>query len=66
MTPRSDTEVSRAIPPAEVAQALGLPEGETNTVVRKRRMYVNDVPVQLAPSYIPVEIAEGTALEEQD
>ena len=66
MTPRSDTEVSRVIPPAEVAQALGLPEGEPNTVIRKRHMYVNDVPVQLAPSYIPVEIAEGTALEQQD
>ncbi len=66
MTPRSDTEVSRMIPPAEVAQALGLPEGEPNTVVRKRHMYANDVPVQLAPSYIPVEIAEGTALEQRD
>lgn len=66
MTPRSDTEVSRAVPPAEVAHALGLAEGEPNTAVRRRHMYVNDVPVQLASSYIPVEIAEGTALEQQD
>lgn len=66
MTPRSDVAVSRVIPPAEVAQALALPEGEPNTVMRKRHMYVNDVPVQLAPSYIPVEIAEGTALEQRD
>jgi DNA-binding GntR family transcriptional regulator len=29
-------------------------------------MYVNDVPVQLAPSYIPADIAAGTALEQAD
>src|SRR5260370_42508566 len=66
MTPRSDVEVSRVIPPPAVAQALRLPEGQPNTVMRKRHMYVNDVPVQLAPSYIPLAIAEGTALEQQD
>jgi hypothetical protein len=32
----------------------------------KRRMYANDVPVQLAPSYIPLKIAEGTAIAEPD
>jgi GntR family transcriptional regulator len=66
MTPRSDVEVSRVIPPKAVAQALNLAEGQPNTVERKRHMYVNDVPVQLATSYIPVEIAQGTALEQQD
>jgi GntR family transcriptional regulator len=66
MTPRSDVEVSRVVPPSAVARALDLPEGEPNTVMRKRHMYVNDVPVQLAPSYIPLDIAEGTALEEVD
>jgi len=29
-------------------------------------MYANDVPVQLAPSYIPLEIAEGTRIAERD
>jgi GntR family transcriptional regulator len=29
-------------------------------------MYANNVPVQLAPSYIPLDIAEGTALEQPD
>jgi GntR family transcriptional regulator len=66
MTPRSDVQVSRVVPPPAVAQALGLAEGEANTVVRNRHMYVNDVPVQLAPSYIPAEIAAGTALEQTD
>jgi GntR family transcriptional regulator len=66
MTPRSDIEVARVVPPPEVARALGLPEGEPNVVMRKRRMYADDVPVQLAPSYIPAEIAEGTQLAEED
>jgi GntR family transcriptional regulator len=66
MTPRSDVEVSRAVPPPEVARALRLPEGEQNVIVRRRRMYANDVPVQLAPSYIPAEIAAGTRLAEPD
>jgi|ERR1035437_3490136 GntR family transcriptional regulator len=66
MTPRSEVTVDRVIPPPAVAQALGLPEGEPNTIVRMRRMYASDVPVQLAPSYIPADIAEGTALAEVD
>ena len=66
MTPRSDVEVERVIPPVRVARALGLAEGEPNTIVRMRRMYANQTPVQLAPSYIPAEIAEGTPLAEMD
>lgn len=67
MTPRSDTEViTQAEAPEQVAAALDLPEGSRSVVIRKRRMYANDVPVQLAPSYIPWDIAEGTQLAEQD
>jgi len=66
MTPRSETEIERVTPPAAVAKALGLPEGEPNVIVRRRKMYANDVPVQIAPSYIPAEIAEDTALAEID
>lgn len=66
MTPRSDVEVTRVVPPPAVAGALGLPEGEQNVIIRKRRMYANGVPVQLATSYIPAAIADGTALAEQD
>jgi len=66
MTPRSDVEVSQAVPPPEVAQALRLPEGQDNTIVRRRQMYANNVPVQLAVSYIPADIAAGTRLAEPD
>jgi GntR family transcriptional regulator len=66
MDPRSETEVSTVVPPPEVARVLGLPEGKRNAVRRMRRMYASDVPVQLAPSYIPAEIAGGTPLAEID
>lgn len=65
LTPRSDVEVVREVPPPRVARQLGLAE-TAEVVVRRRRMYANDVPVQFAPSYIPLDLAEGTALEEID
>lgn len=64
-TPRSDVEVERAVPPADVARALGLAEGVT-AVARQRRMYADDEPVQLATSWIPADIADRTALAEPD
>lgn len=64
MTPRSDTEVERVTPPSDIANTLGVAEGELSVFVRRRRMYANDVPVQLADSYIPADIAEGTQLAE--
>lgn len=66
MTPRSDLRVERVAPPEDVAEILGVPADEVSTVVRARRMYADDVPVQLADSYIPLDIAGGTALEEED
>ncbi|GAB3657374.1 phosphonate metabolism transcriptional regulator PhnF [Actinocorallia lasiicapitis] len=65
MTPRSDLVVSRVIPPAEVAAILGTPEG-AEVVIRSRRMFADETPVQIAPSYIPLDIAAGTILEERD
>lgn len=65
MTPRSDVTVTVEPAPARVADALGLTEGE-RVVIRTRRMYANDVPVQFAPSYIPWSIAEGTRIAEPD
>jgi GntR family transcriptional regulator len=65
MTPRSDVTVSVGVAPERVAEALRLAEGE-RVVIRTRRMYANDVPVQFAPSYIPLSIAEGTPIAEKD
>lgn len=63
MTPRSETTIRREVPPARVAEFLGLTEGE-EVVVRYREMYADDTLVQIAPSYIPLDIAGGTQLED--
>ncbi|SEG93134.1 GntR family transcriptional regulator [Thermomonospora echinospora] len=65
MEPRSDLTVGRVVPPAEVAAILNIEPGQ-EVVVRSRRMYADGVPVQIAPSYIPLDIAAGTVLEEQN
>lgn len=50
---------------ARVAEALGIPRGRA--VVRRRRHYVLDGrPVLMADSYIPLDLAEGTQIMEQD
>lgn len=62
LTPRSSVTVERATPPDQVAEILGT----SDTIARVRRMYADDIPVQIATSYIPQEIAEGTALAQED
>jgi GntR family transcriptional regulator len=65
LEPRSETEVSAIPAPPAVAEALGLAGGDP-VILRMRRMYANGVPVQIALSYIPQEIAGGTQLAEAD
>ena len=57
--PSQDVDVSVVEPPSEVAERLGIPEGE-RVVVRRRLRLVDDVPFQIADSYYPRDIAEGT------
>lgn len=65
MTPRVEVTVSQEPASADVADTFGIEEG-TPVLVRGRRMFADDVPVQLATSFIPLEIAEGTQLTERD
>ena len=65
LEPRTDVEVSTVPAPAEVAEGLRMEPGQ-QVVVRKRRMYADGVPVQLAISYIPADIAAGTRIAEPD
>ncbi|MGH3711850.1 MAG: GntR family transcriptional regulator [Micromonosporaceae bacterium] len=58
-------EITRVPAPTEVARALGLAEG-ADVLVRRRVLYANDEPTQIADSYFPWEIAEGSALLRQD
>jgi len=79
--PRSEVQVSRARAPIEVMRTFGdddVPEGrnrkggpqraeaEPMAVIRARKMFAGDVPVQLATGYYPADIAAGTMIEEQD
>lgn len=65
---RPQTELVRAdadIPPAEVAEALHLDES-AQTLVRKRHMFAEGTPVQIATSYIPMEFAGSVELAYPD
>jgi GntR family transcriptional regulator len=65
LTPRSDVDVNQASAPAAVAALLGIEDGAP-VLARRRRMYANDNPVQLATSYLPMDIAAGTVLASTD
>lgn len=65
LTPKVEVTVEQTTAPADVAEALGVQEGAA-VLARVRKMYANDTPVQLATSYIPWEIADGSRLTEED
>ncbi len=65
LTPRSDVDVDQVPAAPEVAGLLGVEEGAP-VLARRRRMYANDTPVQLATSYLPLDIVAGTALASTD
>jgi GntR family transcriptional regulator len=65
LRPRSDVDVAEERVPADVAELLGITSGDL-ALSRRRRMYANDVPVQLALSWLPLDVAAGTILAEVD
>lgn len=60
--PSQEVDVSTARPPAAVADRLKLDTESDIVVVRKRLRYVDEVPYQIADSYYPQDVAEGTAI----
>ncbi|MFD8385362.1 GntR family transcriptional regulator [Streptomyces sp. NPDC059679] len=54
-------EVAEVRPPADVAEALRLPEGGT-ALLRAQVLSLDDEPVELVKSYYPLELARGTAM----
>ncbi|MEU8270402.1 UTRA domain-containing protein [Sphaerisporangium sp. NPDC049002] len=56
-------EVTELVPPAPVAQALRIEKGHT-AIVRRRRMLVDERPVELTDSYYPAAVAADTRLAE--
>jgi len=65
LTSRATVEVSEVTAPDDVAETLGLDQG-TAVLARRREMFANDVPVQLATSWLPLDIAAGTQLMQED
>lgn len=63
--PRVETVVSRGTAPAEVASLLDISATE-QTVVRARHMYDGERLVQLADSYVPLDVAEAAGIENPD
>ncbi|WP_157253255.1 UTRA domain-containing protein [Nonomuraea typhae] len=63
---QSDNTVAPGKPPADVAAVLGVDPDEQSVVVRARYMRAEGVPIQIATSYIPLSIAEGTPIAEVD
>lgn len=61
--PRSEVSVSRTAAPTDVAELLGA-SGEV--VVRAREMFDGDRLVQLATTYIPVDVAQAADIEQVD
>ncbi|MFJ2111905.1 GntR family transcriptional regulator [Streptomyces sp. NPDC087850] len=66
MTPKTVVEVGRSVPPAGVAAILDVSADDVSTVKRARRMFADETPVQLADSYLPLELAAGTAIETEN
>lgn len=56
-------EVSEVDPPPAVADALNL-DADARTIVRRRLILLDGVPVELADSYYPLDIAANTPLAE--
>lgn len=57
--------VTRSTPDAFIQERLGLTPSD-HVVVRARRYLANGIPVETAVSYIPAEIADGTAIAEMN
>jgi GntR family transcriptional regulator len=66
LAPQTEVTVEGPIlPPEEAGTLLDLADGE-RVVARRRRMLADSEPVQLATSYVPWSIAEGTQILEEN
>ncbi|MGW4426400.1 GntR family transcriptional regulator [Streptosporangium sp. NPDC004631] len=71
-TLRSENSVGPGRPPERVAEILGVDPKKDSVIVRARRMRAapsegtKEVPIQIATSYIPRSIADGTPIAQED
>ncbi|WP_329472690.1 GntR family transcriptional regulator [Streptomyces sp. NBC_01723] len=65
MTGRSELlDVDKVVPPRLVREALGMGEGEA-AVLRRQVMYLDEEPCELVEVYFPLDLTEGTPIEER-
>ncbi|MEU8251042.1 GntR family transcriptional regulator [Nonomuraea sp. NPDC048916] len=64
LEPQHEITTEHTQPPEHIAEALGLPRGRVNCLVRRRRLLASRIPVRLNASWIPLEIAGGSTLED--
>jgi GntR family transcriptional regulator len=57
--------VGRAAMPAALAERLGMKPG-AEVVTRRRRYFAEHQPIEYATSYIPLDVAAGTPIEEEN
>ncbi|MCX5055100.1 UTRA domain-containing protein [Streptomyces sp. NBC_00474] len=62
-SPRSEVTVTRAAAPADVAELLDV---EGDVVVRAREMFDGDRIIQIATTYVPLDVAEAAGIEQVD
>lgn len=65
LEPRWTVNVDRVPASAQAAQLLEVDMG-SELLVRRRRFFANEVPVQLADTYLPAELAEKAGVTEPD
>ncbi|MGW2371706.1 GntR family transcriptional regulator [Kitasatospora sp. NPDC001683] len=56
-------DVEEVVPPASVAEALGIAQGET-AMLRRQLLKLDGEPAELVENYYPIEIARGTPIAE--
>ncbi|MFI9845146.1 GntR family transcriptional regulator [Nonomuraea sp. NPDC051941] len=62
----NQTTIGPGRPPTEVAEVLGVDPDSDSVIIRARRMYAEEVPIQIVTTYLPRSIAEGTPMAERD
>ncbi|MFI6396391.1 GntR family transcriptional regulator [Nonomuraea endophytica] len=62
----NQTTIGPGRPPAAVAQVLGVDPDSDSVIIRARRMYAEDWPIQIVTTYLPCSIADGTPMAERD
>jgi GntR family transcriptional regulator len=64
LVPQHEIVVEHAVPPPDIAETLGVAADQPTCLVRRRRLLASGIPVRLNASWFPLQIADGTVLED--